>query len=186
MWQHWVQAAGPHGVEQSWHRVQAFCCRLQAASAGAAAFPSGSACSLLLRLLLPALAASRAALLRPVRKVRIDALFWWRAASKLLADPPVAICQLRDRVLVAVRMEASFLEGSDQSLTVIQAQGVAGAAPKEDVPHGLLGELQSLLPISVADIFLPDPQGRASASAASRQLATTSSSLRFSRRKHSV
>ena len=160
MWQHWVQAAGPHGVEQSWHRVQAFCCRLQAASAGAAAFPSGSACSLLLRLLLPALAASRAALLRPVRKVRIDALFWWRAAS--------------------------FLEGSDQSLTVIQAQGVAGAAPKEDVPHGLLGELQSLLPISVADIFLPDPQGRASASAASRQLATTSSSLRFSRRKHSV
>ena len=113
-------------------------------------------------------------------------LFWWRAASKLLADPLVAICQLRDRVLVAVRMEASFLEGSDQSLTVIQAQGVAGAAPKEDVPHGLLGELQSLLPISVADIFLPDPQGRASASAASRQLATTSSSLRFSRRKHSV
>ena len=40
---------------------------------------------------------------------------------------------------------------------VPQAKGVAGAAPNEDVPHGLLGELQRLFPLSVADIFLPDP-----------------------------
>ena len=42
---------------------------------------------------------------------------------------------------------------------VPQAQGVAGAAPNEDVPHSLLGELQRLFPLSVVDIFLPDPQG---------------------------
>ena len=57
-------------------------------------------------------------------------------------------------------MEASFLEGSDHSLTGIQAQGVASAAPKEDIPHGLLGPLQRLLLISVVGICLAVPQGR--------------------------
>ena len=76
--------------------------------AGAAVFRSGSACSPQLRLLLPVLAAGRAAgaatLLRPA----------WSIASKLFAD--LAMCQLQDRVLVAVLMAASFLEDSAQSL----------------------------------------------------------------------
>ena len=166
MRQHCVRGAGRQGVQRSQHHVGVFCCHLRSVSVGATAFRNGNACSLLPRLWLPALAAScapgaascaagAAALLCPVRHT----IFWRRAASKLLADAPVGIRQLRDRVLVAMRMAARFLEGSNQSLAGVQAQGVACAAPKEDVPHDLLGELQRLFPLSVAKIFLPDPQG---------------------------
>ena len=50
-------------------------------------------------------------------------------------------------------MPASLVEDSDQSLMGIQAQGIASAVPKEDVPHGLLGTLQHLFLISVMHIF---------------------------------
>ena len=102
--------------------------------AGAAVFRSGSACSPWLMLLLPDLAAGRTAgavaLLCPA----------WSVASKLLANPPIAM-----RLKWRLYMVASFLEDSAQSLAAIQAQGFAGGVPKEDVLRRLIGVLQQLL-----------------------------------------
>ena len=137
MRQHYIQSVRCHGIKQGETSLRPFYYNLRAASSNAAAFQSCNACSLELQLLLPALAASCAirssAHLRRANQARCAAISERRATSKLLADAPIAIRQLRNYILVAVRMAASFFEGSNQSLAGVQAQGVASATPKEKI-----------------------------------------------------